>query len=131
MTNYLCKFDEKGYRHETHLACEYTDRQKNQMIADGYEIVNEADWQKYCEDGGNAYIRGADGKPTPAPPHMPTKDEKLAQLEAEYEANKKELKGYLMDAILSDNDDTIAELKEEMAEIEAQFQFDRKELEDE
>lgn len=54
---------------------------------------------------------------------------KLANLEAEYEANKNELKDYLMDAILSDDNDTVAELKEEMAEIEAQYQIDRKELE--
>lgn len=65
----------------------------------------------------------------PEPIHVPTKEEKLAQLEAEYEANKNELKGYLMDAILSGDNDTVTELKEEMAEIEAQYQLDRKELE--
>lgn len=67
----------------------------------------------------------------PTPIHVPTKEEKLAQLEYEYEANKNELKGYLMDAILSGDDETVAELKEEMAELEEQYQLDRKELEDE
>lgn len=63
--------------------------------------------------------------PTPEP----TKTEKLAQLEAQYEAQKNELKGYLMDAMLLDDADTIADLKQEMAEIEAEYQAKREELE--
>lgn len=133
MTKYLCKFDEKGYRRETLLSCEYTEEQKADIIAQGFVEIDEDEWSYYVGnhgegDNGTGYIR-VDGKPVSAPPYVPTKEEKLAQLEAEYEANKKELKGYLMDAILSGDDDIVAELKEEMAELEAQYQLDRKELE--
>lgn len=60
---------------------------------------------------------------------MATKKEKLFFLETQYAEQKKEIKDYLLDAILSDNDNTIAELKEEMADIEAQYQTDREQIE--
>jgi hypothetical protein len=126
--NFLCKFDSQGYRRETYLSCEYTDEQKAEMIAQGYVEINEEEWQLYCEDGGQKYIR-VDGKPTHAPPHEPTKTEKLAQLEAEYEAAKKELKDYLMDAMLADDSDTVTDIKAEMADIEEEYQTKREELE--
>lgn len=65
----------------------------------------------------------------PAP--APTKAEKLAQLEAQYEADKAEIKGYLMDAILLDDDETVEELKQEMADIEADYKANREEIEKE
>jgi hypothetical protein len=125
---YLCKFDEMGFRKETYLSCEYSTAQKAQMLADGFVEISEEDWQKYCEDGGNKYIR-VDGKPTLAPPHVPTKEEKLTTLEAEYETQKIELKGYLLDAMLTDDTDAIADLKQEMADIEAEYKTKREELE--
>ena len=67
----------------------------------------------------------------PEPIHVPTKAEKLAQLEAEYEADKLEIKGYLIDAILLDDDETVEELKQEMADIEADYKANREEIEKE
>lgn len=132
---YLCKFDENGRRGETRLSVDYTDEQKADMIANGYIEISQEEWEYYvgnkgAGDNNTGYIRDPQtGKPISAPPYTPTKEEKLASLEAEYEANKSELKGYLMDAILSGDDDTVSELKEEMADIEAQYQQGRKELE--
>jgi hypothetical protein len=74
-------------------------------------------------------VRGKDGKPVSAPAYIPTKAEKIAQLEAQYNTQKAEIKGYLMEAILSDDTDTISELKQEMADIEADYQAKREELE--
>jgi hypothetical protein len=128
MNRYLCKFDSQGYRNETYLSCEYTDEQKQEMFNKGFVEIDEEEWKLYCEDGGNKYIR-VDGKPVLAPPHIPSKEEKISQLEAEYEAQKTELKGYLMDAMLSDDADTIDDLKQEMADIEAEYQLKREELE--
>lgn len=125
---FLCKFNSEGKRIETRLSCEYTEGKKADMIGDGYIEIGEEEWKLYCEDGGNKYIR-IDGKPTLAPPHVPTKAEKLATLEAQYEADKEELKGYLMDAILTDDNATVAEIKQEMAEREAQYQTDREQIE--
>ena len=132
---YLCRFDEYGRRGETRLSVDYTDKQKADMLANGYVEITQEEWEYYVGnkgtgDNGTGYIRDAKtGKPVSAPPHLLTKEEKLAQLEAEYEANKAELKGYLMDAILSDDNETVEELKQEMADIEKQYQLDRKELE--
>lgn len=64
----------------------------------------------------------------PAP--EPTKEEKLAELEMQYKADKQEIKGYLMDAILLDDDETGEELKQEMADIEADYKAKRAEIEE-
>jgi hypothetical protein len=118
---YLCLFDANGYRRETYLSCEYTDEQKQEMFNKGFVEIDEEEWSYYVGnkgngDNGTGYIR-VNGKPVSAPPYVPSKAEKLATIEAQYEANKNELKGYLMDAILSGDDETVAELKEEMAEL--------------
>ena len=67
----------------------------------------------------------------PEPIHVPIKAEKLAELEMQYEADKQEIKGYLIDAILLDDDDIVGELKQEMAEIEADYKAKREEIEKE
>jgi hypothetical protein len=132
---YLCRFDNNGYRNETYLSCEYNAEQKQEMFDKGFVEIDEEEWNYYVGnkgmgDNGTGYIR-VNGKPVSAPPYVPSKEEKLENLERQYESDKEELKGYLMDAILSGDDETVAELKEEMAELEAQYQSDRKELEDE
>ena len=132
---YLCLFDADGRRGETRLSVEYTDEQKEEMLKNGFVEISEEDWNYYVGnkgmgDNGTGYIRDPQtGKPVSAPVHIPTKAEKIARLEAQYEADKKKLKGYIVDAILSDDAEVVAEIKEEMAEIEAQYQHDREELE--
>lgn len=133
-TKYLCKFNEQGYRHETYLSCEYTDEQKQEMFNSGFVEIDEEEWSYYVGnkgmgDNGTGYVRGKDGKPVSAPAYVPTKAEKIAQLENQYNTQKAEIKGYLMEAILSDDTDTVAELKQEMADIEADYQSKREELE--
>jgi hypothetical protein len=130
---YLCKFDSNGYRKETYLSCEYTDEQKAEMIEDGYVEITQNEWEYYVGnhgdgDNGTGYIR-VNGKPISAPPHVPTKDEKLAQLEAEYEAEKAKLEGYFSTALLMDDTDTQTELKAEMAELETWYAEEKAEIE--
>ena len=133
-TTYLCKFVEKGFRRETYLSCEYSDEQKAEMIANGFVEIPEEEWSYYVGnkgmgDNGTGYIRDAKtGKPISAPPHVPTKAEKLAQLESQYNTDKAELKGYMVDAIIADDTDTVAELKQEMADLEADYEANRKEI---
>lgn len=124
-TKYLCRFDSDGRRGETRLSCEYTEDQKEAMIADGFVEISQEDWELYCEDGGNRYIRGSDGKPTLAPPHVPTKAEKLALLESQYKADKSELTAYFSEAMLSDNAEVMSELKAEMSDLEAEYEAER------
>ena len=132
--SYLISFDSDGRRLETYIANEYTDEQKQEMLAKGFVEISEADWRYYAGlegtgDNGTGYVRGKDGKPVSAPAYVPTKAEKIAQLEAQYNTQKEEIKGYLMEAILSDDTDTITELKQEMADVEADYQAKREELE--
>lgn len=131
---YLCLFDENGRRGETYLSCEYSDSEKQEMLEAGFVEISEDEWSYYVGnhgmgDNGTGYIRGKDGKPVSAPAYVPTKAEKIAQLENQYNTQKSEIKGYLMEAILSDDTDTITELKQEMADIEADYQSKREELE--
>lgn len=132
---YLIKFDEKGYRQETYLSCEYNDEQKQEMFNKGFVEIDEEEWNYYVGnhgdgDNGTGYIR-VDGKPVSAPPYVPTKEEKLAQLEAEYEQESAELEKYYNKANIKNNADLMAELREEMAELEAEYEANRKEIEEE
>ena len=133
MTTYLCKFDEKGYRRETLLSCEYTEEQKADIIAQGFVEIDEDEWSYYVGnhgegDNGTGYIR-VDGKPVPAPPYVPTKEEKLVILENEYQAEKAKLEGYFSTALLMDDTDTQTELKVEMAELETWYAEEKAEIE--
>lgn len=125
---YLCKFDENGRRGETRLSVDYTDEQKAEMIANGFVEIDEEEWALYCEDGGNKYIR-VDGKPTLAPPHVPTKDELLVQLENEYKQEKAKLEGYFSTALLMDDTETQDELKAELSELETWYAEEKAEIE--
>ena len=133
-TSYLISFDSDGRRIETYIANEYTDEAKQEMLEKGFVEISEEDWRYYAGlegtgDNGTGYVRGKDGKPVSAPAYIPSKAEKIAQLEAQYNTQKAEIKGYLMEAILSDDTDTITELKQEMADVEADYQAKREELE--
>ena len=131
---YLCKFDSDGRRQETYLSCEYTEEARAQMIADGYIEITQEDWDYYVGnhgdgDNGTGYVRDPEtGKPVSAPPHVPTKAEKLATLEAQYEQDKAELTKYYAEAMISDDTEVLAELKEELAEIEADYEAQRAEI---
>lgn len=132
-TKYLCLFNSEGRRGETYLSCEYSESEKQKMLEAGFVEISEEDWNYYVGnrgmgDNGTGYIR-VDGKPVSAPAHVPSKAEKLMGLEAQYEADKKALKDYLMDAIIADDTDAVEDIKAEMAEVEAGYLEKREELE--
>jgi hypothetical protein len=68
--------------------------------------------------------------PAPPPPE-PTKEEKLAQLDAQYDSDKAELTKYYTDALLADDAETQEELKAEMQELDADYAEQRKAIEEE
>lgn len=131
---YLCKFDENGRRGETLLTCEFTEEEKQQKIADGYVEISQEDWEYYVGNKGNGkngtgYIRGADGKPTDAPVHVPTTEEKKQALIAQYESDKAGLQEQLIDAILHDDTELQGEIKAEMTAVDEAFDEAIRELE--
>jgi hypothetical protein len=132
---YLCKFDPNGRRTETLLTCEFTDEKKAEKIADGYIEISEEDWNYYVGNkgqgaNGTGYIRGKDGKPTDAPAHVPTKEEQLSALDAQYDADKATLMNYYTQALFAGDEEEQAALKDEMSEIDAQYIGDRKAIEE-
>lgn len=132
-TTYLCKFDSAGHRTETLLTCEFTEEEKAQKIADGYIEIDEEEWSFYVGNKGNGkngtgYIRGKDGKPTDAPAYVPTKAEKLAALDAQYDADKAELSAQYVDAMLANNTDVQNAIREALTELDAQYDADRKSI---
>ena len=67
----------------------------------------------------------------PPVPYVPTKEEKLAALDAQYDADKAEIVKYFNEAQLAEDVELQAELRAEMTEIDAQYIEDRKAIEDE
>ena len=132
---YLAKFDSDGNRGATYPTAGMSDEEKAEKIADGYIEISEEDWNYYVGNRGNGangtgYIRGADGKPTDAPPYVPSKEERLSALDAQYDSDKDALAKYYLDAVLSSNTDLQAELKAELDALNAEYEAARKEIEE-
>lgn len=134
-TTYLCKFDSNGRRGETLLTCEFTDEEKAQKIADGYVEITADEWSFYVGNkgqgkNGTGYIRGKDGKPTSAPAYVPSKAEKLAALDDQYDADKAELSKYYVEAALSGNTDAQTAIKTELDALTSEYDKKRAEIEE-
>jgi hypothetical protein len=134
-TTYLCKFDKHGKRGETLLTCEFTEEEKAEKIADGYIEISEEDWNTYVGNkgqgaNGTGYIRGKDGKPTDAPAYVPSKEERLAALDVQYDNDKIVLAKYFTEASLSGDTALQEELRQELEELNAEYTAKRKEIEE-
>lgn len=133
---YLCKFDADGRRTETLLTCEFTEEQKAEKLEQGYIEINEEEWNYYVGNmgtgtNGTGYVRGADGKPTDAPAYVPTKEEKLAQLDAQYDDDKATLTQYFAEAALAGNTELQEELRQELADLNEEYIAEREAIEEE
>lgn len=135
--NYLSKFDSNGKRITSYpLDDTLTNDKKAELIADGYIEITEDEWSFYVGNkgqgkNGTGYIRGKDGKPVDAPAYVPTKEERLSQLDAQYEADKAELSKYYVEAALSGNTDALADIKAELDELTSEYDKNRAEIEEE
>jgi len=68
--------------------------------------------------------------PAPEPP-APTKSEKLAALDARYDAEKDELKRAYLDAVIYDDSELADSIKSEIAVLDAKYDDDYDEIESE
>jgi len=134
---YLCRFDEVGKRIATVVSGVHfnTEVEKQKYLDQGYIETSDEDYAYYVGNRGNGangtgYVRGADGKPTDAPVKVPSIEEKKQVIIDQYEADKDDLKSKFADAMMMDDDEVKAELKEELNEIMAKFDADIKELEE-
>ncbi len=67
----------------------------------------------------------------PPTPYVPSKKEKLAALDSQYQADVEELAKYFGEAGLKGDTETQAELQSELAEINATYVAERKAIEEE
>lgn len=135
---YLCKFDEAGKRIATVLKGVHfkTKAEKQKYLDQGYIDTSDEDYAYYVGnrgngDNGTGYIRGKDGKPVSAPAYVPTKEEKLAQLDAKYDSDKAQLREYIGNALLLGDDELISDLRAEMTALDEVYESDRGAIENE
>lgn len=87
---------EAGQRKDTKLAVEYDEEQIAEYVADGYVLVNQADFNKLIGNGDGEYLIADDGSvyPKPAPTDAElladAKPAKIAELKAERDAREVE-----------------------------------------
>lgn len=87
---------ENGNRKDTKLAVEYGEKQIAEYVANGYVIVNQADFNKLIGNAGGEYLIADDGcvYPKPAPTDAElleaAKTAKIAELKAERGAREVE-----------------------------------------
>lgn len=87
---------ENGNRKDTKLAVEYGEKQIAEYVANGYVIVNQADFNKLIGNAGGEYLIADDGcvYPKPAPTDAElleaAKTAKIAELKAERDAREVE-----------------------------------------
>lgn len=128
--NYLTKFDSSGKRITSYpLDDSITNERYAELIGEGFIEIEEEEWNYYVGNNGQGkngtgYIRGADGKPTDAPVYVPTKEERLSQLDTQYEADKSELSMQYLDAAMSGDTDTMTAIKSELAALNAKYDAD-------
>ena len=134
---YLCLFDDSGKRTATVVeGVHFTSKkEKKKYLDEGYIETPAEDYAYYVGNkgtgkNGTGYVRGSDGKPTDAPAHVPSTDEKKQAIIAQYEADKEVLKSQYADAMMADDTDLAEELKAELVELNEQFDADIKELEE-
>lgn len=133
--NYLSKFDSDGKRVASYpLDKTITKEQYTKLLDEGYIEISEEDWNYYVGNkgqgaNGTGYIYDSTtGKPISAPPHVPTKEEKLATLDSQYETDKAALMEYFTAAVFSKNEEQQNELREELKNINKEYSAARAKL---
>ena len=81
---------------------------------DGYNIV----W------GGEAWEYQEIPKEPEPEQHVPTTEEKIAELDAQYQSDKQTLQGYYMEFMIADNIEGMASIKQELADLAEQYDAD-------
>jgi hypothetical protein len=118
------------------MDADMTQQRYDELVNDGFIEISEGDWNYYIGNmgggaNGTGYIRGADGKPTDAPAYVPTTDEKIAALDADYNQQKQDLINEYTDAQIHADDEAIALVQEEMTELDEWYDEEYRKIEEE
>lgn len=133
---YLCKFDDDGKRIATAVEGVHftTKKEKKAYIDQGYIETSSEDYTYYVGNkgtgkNGTGYVRGADGQPTDAPALTPTKEEKSAELDAQYEADKAEIVTAYQTAAIYGDTARMEKLKADLSALDDKYDADYDEIE--
>ena len=92
---------------------------------------NQSDMNKYTDcavwcNANNATIedKGEYYEVVENVPHMPSKDEQIATLDRQYEADKKTLQGYYLEFSIAGNTAGMEAIKQELADLAGQYDTD-------
>lgn len=126
---YLIKFDAtSGARGETYpVDCTVDEDRINEMVAEGYTLVDDADYQYYIGnhgrgDNGQGYVRdNATGKPISAPAYIATPSEQANSLATAYTATVNDINSNIVLAMADGDTDTVAELKDDKSTALAEY----------
>lgn len=101
---YLIKPAEDGRRADTKLAVECSDSRVEELLSQGYVLIDNDDFQKLIGNAGKPYSIAMDGTVYETPPYVPplaeVQEQKIAELKAkrdEAEVEPIEYKGNLYD----------------------------------
>lgn len=129
--NYLSKFDSDGKRITSYpLDNSITNERYAELIGEGFIEIEEEEWNYYVGNNGQGkngtgYIRGADGKPTDAPPvPEPATEEKIAALDAQYNADKSNLLNAYQTALVYGNAGRMERLKSDLVALDDKYDAD-------
>ena len=132
---YLCKFDENGTRGETYDTAGMSKEEKQSKLDNGFIEITEEEWHylvgnKGQGDNGAGYIYDVANKkvksapPAPEPTKAEVAEQKKAQLDASYEADKKELLSQYAEAVAYNDTDTAKAVQEQLTALDAQYDAD-------
>lgn len=118
---YLILPADDGTRADTKLAQEFSDEDIAAMLASGYVILDKPTFSKLIGNTGKAYSIAKDGELYETPPYVPTADDKLAALDAEYEAKFDEINNAIIIAAAEGDDALQSELAAEKAALKEEY----------
>ena len=84
---------------------------------DGYNIVGGGEAWEYAEIP-------AESEPETPEPHEPTVEEKIAQLDGQYQSDKQVLQGYYVEFMIAGNTAGMEAIKQELASLAEQYDAD-------
>lgn len=94
--------------------CTYTEPPE---LKDGFNVVWNGEAWEYVEIP-------AEPEPETPEPHVPTTEEKIAQLDGQYQSNKQVLRGYYIEFMIAGNTAGMEAIKQELADLTTQYDTD-------
>lgn len=97
---------------------------------------NQSDMDKYSDvavwcNANNATIedKGEYYEVVEVTPYVPSKEEQIAELDAQYQADKAQLMQYYFESSIAEDTEGMASIKQELSDLAAQYDADLAEIE--